>query len=78
MLGVECCVLRVVGFRMSSFGARYNYLLALDRQALGIGSDFISQVFLKSFGRSQPSHKSIKLSSTITDIKNKYTDLCRN
>ena len=40
---------------------------------------FIShQVFLKSFCRSQLPHKSVRLSFTITDIKNKLMDLCGN
>ena len=35
-------------------------------------------VFLKSFCKSQLPHKSANLSFTITNIKNKLTDLCGN
>ena len=36
------------------------------------------KVSLKSFFRSQLPHKSVNVSFTITAIKNKLTDLCRN
>jgi len=39
--------------------------------------NFISQkVFIKSFGKSQFTHKSVNLSFIITNIKNKLTDSC--
>ena len=36
------------------------------------------KVILKSFCRSQHPHKSVNLSLTITNLKNKLTDLCGN
>ena len=42
-------------------------------------TDLIPQrVFVKSFCRSQLPHKSVNLSFTITDLKNKLTDLVGN
>ena len=39
----------------------------------------ISQkVFIKSFGKSQFTHRSVNLSFSITNLKNKLTDLCGN
>ena len=41
--------------------------------------DFISQnLFVKSFCKSQFPHKSVNLSFSITNVKNKFTDLCGN
>jgi len=51
------------GSRAASSSTRHSYL---------------TQVFLKSFCRSQLPHKSVNLSFTITNIKNKLTDLCWN
>ena len=36
------------------------------------------KVFLKTFGRSQLHHKSVNLSFTITNMKNKLTEFCGN
>ena len=45
----------------------------------GAFDDFISQkVFIKSFCKSQFPHESANFSFTITNIKNKLTDLCGN
>ena len=42
----------------------------------GASEFFLHKVFLKSFSKSQLPHKSVKLSFTLTNIKNKMTDLC--
>jgi len=39
---------------------------------------FSQKVFLKSFCRSHPPHKSVRLTFTITNITNKFTNLCEN
>ena len=48
------------------------------REVVSRGILFSHTVFLKSFFRSQIPHKSVNVSFTITDIKNKLTDLCGN
>jgi len=61
---------------VSSFDARGG-ACGLEGEARPGASNVISHtVFLKSFCRSQLPHKSVNLSFTITNIKNKLTDLC--
>jgi len=43
-----------------------------------VGVSVLSQLFIKSFCRSQLPHRSVNLSFNITDIKNKFTDLYGN
>ena len=65
--------------RAAGVGGKSGVDPSVARRQASTTKVFIShKVFLKSFCRSELPHKSVNLSFTITNIKNKLADLCGN